>query len=236
MEFFFSNNIQNQIITLDSVESRHCNKVMRHKIGDKISVVDGLGNLYVGDLIFSDKRKCQVRVAEMINNYNKRNHYTHVAISPIKNHDRLEWFVEKSIEIGIDEISFIKCLRTQRKSIKIDRLNKIAKTAMKQSLKAYLPKINDIVKIDDFIIKKKQSINFICHLEDGHKKDIFHYKKTVLKKQKTCFMIGPEGDFTLDEIKLCKNNNFNSITLGESRLRTETAGVVACHLGNLINL
>ena len=187
-------------------------------------------------MIFADKRKCQVETVKIINNYNKRNHYTHIAISPIKNHDRLEWFVEKSIEIGIDEISFIKCSRTQRKLIKLDRLNKIAKTAMKQSLKAYLPKINDVVNINDFIIKKNQSINFICHLEDGNKKDIFDYKKLVLRKQKTCFMIGPEGDFTLDEIELCKNNNFNSITLGESRLRTETAGVVACHLGNLINL
>ena len=235
MEFYFSNNILDKIIKLDSVESRHCIKVMRHINGDTINVVDGLGNLYIGNLILADKKNCQVKIVDVINNYNKKNHYIHVAISPIKNHDRLEWFVEKSIELGIDEITFIKCSRTQRNSIKLKRINKIAITAIKQTLKAYLPKINNIIDFKDFIVNQNHSDNFICHLEDGIRRDIFYYKKSILKKQKICFMIGPEGDFTLSEIKLCKNYNFNSITLGESRLRTETAGMVACHLGNIIN-
>ena len=235
MEFFFSNNIDADIITLDNLESRHCVKVMRYKIGDSINIVDGLGNLYVGNLIFVDKKSCQVKIDDIIKNYNKKNHYIHIGISPIKNHDRLAWFVEKSIEIGIDEITFIKCARTLRKTVKMDRLNKIAITAMKQTLKAYLPKINDIMDIKEFIKKQDHSDNFICQLEDDHRKNIFYYKQSILKKKNSCMIIGPEGDFTSDEIKLCKNNGFNSITLGESRLRTETAGIIACHLANIIN-
>ena len=235
MEFFFSNIIDNDIITLDVFESRHCVKVMRHKIGDTINVVDGLGNLYVGNLIFIDKKSCKMKIDDIIKNYNKRNHYIHIAISPIKNHDRLEWFIEKSVEIGVDEITLINCTRTLRKTIKIDRLKKIALTAMKQTLKAYLPIINDIVDVDDFIKQNKHSNRFVCHLENDDRKDLFFYKNSMLKKEDCCFLIGPEGDFTFDEINLCKDYGFNPISLGEGRLRTETAGIVACHLSNVIN-
>jgi len=235
MEFFFSNIIDNDIITLDNVESRHCIKVMRHKMGDTINVVDGLGNMYIGDLVFIDKKSCKIKIDQINKNYNKRNHYLHIAISPIKNHDRLEWFVEKSVEIGVDEITLINCSRSLRRTVKMERLNKTAVTAMKQALKAYVPIINDIVDLEDFIVQSKHPNSFVCHLENNNRRNLFFYKNSILNKQNSCFLIGPEGDFTLNEIDLCKNYGFNPISLGESRLRTETAGIVACHLTNIIH-
>jgi len=235
MEFYYSNSIEGNIITLDNRESRHCTKVLRNKIGDEISVVDGLGNLYIGELIFSDKRSCKIKIRNTIKEYNKKNYYIHIGISPTKNHDRLEWFVEKSVEIGVNEISLINCSRTLRKSIKMDRLNNIAIAAMKQSLNSLLPKINDIIDFEKFIHQNKNISNFICHLEKENRKSMFYYDKSIREGKNTCLVIGPEGDFTLDEIKLSKNNNFKSITLGENRLRTETAGIVACHLTGVIN-
>jgi 16S rRNA (uracil1498-N3)-methyltransferase len=235
MDFFYSNNINNQTVILDNYESKHCIKVMRHKIGDSIRVVDGLGNLYLGNLVSYDRNSCTIEIDHKTENYKKRNQYIHMGISPIKNQDRLEWFIEKSVEIGVDEITLIDCERTLRKKNKLDRLYKIAITAMKQSLKAYIPKINDLTKIDEFIMQNENSSKFICHLDIGERKDVFHYKDEINAHRNISILIGPEGDFSTSEIELAKANDFSCISLGESRLRTETAGIVACHLFNLVN-
>ena len=235
MDFFFSNDIDNQIIILDNDESRHCIKVMRHKVGDLIKIVDGLGNLYSGNLVSFDRNSCTIKINDKTENYKKRNQHIHIGISPIKNQDRLEWFIEKSVEIGIDEITLIDCDRTLRKKIKIDRLNKIAITAMKQSLKAYIPKINDVISVNDFIICNQNSSKFICHLDNDDRRDVFYYKDDIKKYKNVSILIGPEGDFSASEIELAIDNNFLCVTLGNSRLRTETAGLVACHLFNLMN-
>ena len=233
MELFYSNQFDNNIITLDIFESKHCLKVLRKSIGDIISIVDGKGTLFKGKIISNDNKHCRVEIQETIHDYNKRNYYVHIAISPTKNHNRIEWFIEKSIEIGVDEISFIDCSRTIRKKINIDRLNKTAISAMKQTLKAKLPKINSIVKLNDFIYKNKNSNKFICHLEESISKTIFNFKKNNEFGDSACIMIGPEGDFTIDEINFSKENSFSFLSLGDSRLRTETAGIVACHLLNI---
>ena len=235
MDFFFSNDIDNQIIILDNDESRHCIKVMRHKVGDLIKIVDGLGNLYSGNLVSFDRNSCTIQINDKTENYKKRNQHIHIGISPIKNQDRLEWFIEKSVEIGIDEITLIDCDRTLRKKIKIDRLNKIAITAMKQSLKAYIPKINDVISVNDFIMYNQNSSKFICHLDNDDRRDVFYYKDDIKKYKNVSILIGPEGDFSASEIELAVDNNFLCVTLGNSRLRTETAGIVACHLFNLMN-
>ena len=235
MDFFFSNDINNQTIILDNYESRHCIKVMRHKVGDLIKIVDGLGNLYSGNLVSFNKNSCTIQINDKTENYKKRNQHIHIGISPIKNQDRLEWFIEKSVEIGIDEITLIDCDRTLRKKIKIDRLNKIAITAMKQSLKAYIPKINDVISVNDFIICNQNSSKFICHLDNDDRRDVFYYKDDIKKYKNVSILIGPEGDFSASEIELAVDNNFLCVTLGNSRLRTETAGIVACHLFNLMN-
>ncbi len=235
MDFFFSNDINNQTIILDNYESRHCIKVMRHKVGDLIKIVDGLGNLYSGNLVSFDKNSCTIQINDKTENYKKTNQHIHIGISPIKNQDRLEWFIEKSVEIGIDEITLIDCDRTLRKKIKIDRLNKIAITAMKQSLKAYIPKINDVISVNDFIMYNQNSSKFICHLDNDDRRDVFYYRDDIKKYKNVSILIGPEGDFSASEIELAIDNNFLCVTLGNSRLRTETAGVVACHLFNLMN-
>tara|TARA_Y100000590_G_C15518732_1_gene938465 strand:- start:150 stop:869 length:720 start_codon:yes stop_codon:yes gene_type:complete len=235
MELFYSNTINKNIITLDSIESNHCLKVLRKSIGDLVNIVDGKGTLFKGVIISSTKKICKVDIKETFKDYDKKDYYIHIGISPLKNHQRIEWFIEKSVEIGIDEISFINCSRTIRKKINITRLYKTAISAMKQTLKAKLPKINQTLKINDFIKNNFDDNKFICHLEKDISKTIFDYKKEFKLNKSTCILIGPEGDFTMDEIKISKNNKFSFLSLGDSRLRTETAGIVACHLINIMN-
>lgn len=234
MEFFFSENINNSTIILGSMEFRHCIKVMRHNIGDAISVVDGKGNLYEGKIKKINRNDCEVLIDAVIEGYCRKESYVHIGISPIKNHDRLEWFVEKSIEIGVDEISFINCFRTLREKIKIDRLHRTAIAALKQSLKAKLPIINEPVNINDFIKSCSNKNKFICHLENSNRETLFSFKNDILKNPNSCVLIGPEGDFTTDEIDLCEKYGFYSVALGDSRLRTETAGIVSCNIVNII--
>ena len=236
MELFFSKNINNDIVILDRFESKHCIKVLRKKIGDKINIVNGKGVLYSGVIVSDNYNECHVKIVNKINNYDKKDYYVHIAISPIKNHNRLEWFIEKSVEIGIDEISFIACDRTLRNTIKMNRILNTSISAMKQTLKASLPRINNICTLDEFIKNNKESNKFICHLEYENKSDLFEFKDQFKSKKKSCILIGPEGDFTLDEIKKAELYDFVSINLGKNRLRTETAGIVACHLLNLINI
>ena len=230
--YFYSNSISGNIIILDRVESNHCVKVLRKSCGDNVNVVDGKGNLYIGELLKADKIQCQINIKETIKTNNDKKKYIHIAISPTKNHDRIDWFIEKAVEIGVDEISFIKCERTLRKKIRIKRLIRIAITAMKQSLKTYLPKINDMVLFDEFLNDNKNKIGYICHLEKGNKNN---FLSLDLREDKKFVLIGPEGDFSHTEIELALKRNIFPISLGKSRLRTETAGVVACHLLNLKN-
>ena len=234
MDFFYSNIIKNNIIVLDSIESNHCLKVLRKSIGDIINVVDGKGTLFKGKIITNNKN-CKVEIKKTVKDYNKKNYYIHIGISPLKNHNRIEWFIEKSVEIGIDEISFIECSRTIRKKINIDRLNRTAISAMKQTLKAKIPKINPILKINQFIENNSNDNKFICHLEENTTNSIFNYRKIFKLNSSSCILIGPEGDFGIDEINFARKNSFSFLSLGDSRLRTETAGVVACHLLNIMN-
>ena len=235
MELFFSNNIKDNHIILNNIESKHCIKVLRKSSGDIVNVVDGKGTLYKGIIESDSSKECHIQIQDIYKNYNKRDYYIHIAISPIKNNNRIEWFVEKAIEFGVDEISFIACNRTLRKAIKIDRIIKTAISAMKQTLKANLPKINDVCSLDNFIKNNKETNKFICHLEDDSRYDLFKYKSEIKNDKNTCILIGPEGDFTSNEIIFAEKNKFISIDLGKSRLRTETAGIASCHLLNIIN-
>ena len=233
MQLFYSNNIKKNTIILDQIETKHCTKVLRRSIGDIIEVVDGKGNYFKAKIINFNKIECVAKIVEKKVDFNKRTYYSHIVISPTKNHERLEWFVEKAVEIGIDEISLIKCERTMRKKVRMDRLEKIAKTAMKQTIKSSLPKINSIVNFNDFKIKLNDSNTFICHLNEEIKNTIFNFRESFDINKSTCIFIGPEGDFTVEEVKLALEKGIHQISLGNSRLRTETAGVVACHLINI---
>jgi 16S rRNA (uracil1498-N3)-methyltransferase len=206
-------------------------KVLRKNIKDKIHVVDGLGGLFECEIMKAHEKKCEVRILSTKREFEKRTHYLHIAIAPTKNADRIEYFVEKCVEIGVDEITLIQTKYSERKNQKTERLEKIAVSAMKQSLKAYLPKVNELIDFDKFIQNANFKGKFIAHLTDDAKplKDVAAICNEVL------IMIGPEGDFAEDEILLAQKFSFQLVSLGNSRLRTETAGVVACAIINAFN-
>ncbi len=233
MNLFYSTNIEDGLAVLDAVEARHCTQVLRKKVSDAIVVVDGKGGWYEGIIEEIGKKSCVISIQKEEQAYQKRSEYLHIAIAPTKNIDRLQWFLEKATEIGIDEITPILCARSERKVIRIDKLEKVLITAMKQSLKAYMPKLNPLTKYADFVKNTGTSTQkMICHCaydENIHLKENYTIGNDVL------IMIGPEGDFSDKEVELALANGFKSTGLGKNRLRTETAGVVACHTINLIN-
>lgn len=230
MLLFYQSDIE-KIPILSEEDSRHCIKVLRKNIKDKIHVVDGVGGLFECEIMKAHEKKCEVRILSVEREFEKRNHYLHIAIAPTKNADRIEYFIEKCVEIGVDEITLIQTKHSERKNQKTERLEKIAISAMKQSLKAYLPKVNELTDFEKFIKSVKIEAKFVAHLTDEAKplKDLVADKKEVL------LMIGPEGDFAKDEILLAQKTGFQLVTLGNSRLRTETAGVVACTIVNTFN-
>ncbi|MBF90926.1 MAG: 16S rRNA (uracil(1498)-N(3))-methyltransferase [Flavobacteriales bacterium] len=232
MQFFYTPDISDNTYTFSKEESRHCIKVLRKKVGDGIHLVDGKGNLYHTTLIDDDPKGCTVEVKQKEVDFNKRNYRIHMVVSPTKNNDRFEWFLEKVTELGVDEITPIICQNSERKVIKAERLNKILVAAMKQSLKAYLPQLNEAVSWKDFIEKKFNTERFIAHCGEGSKTPL---KQWLKPQQDVMILIGPEGDFSDTEVIEAMSSGFVPVSLGKSRLRTETAAVAACHTINLTN-
>ena len=231
MQYFFSTDISNNIITLPKEESIHCMKVLRHEAGDTIHIVDGKGLLFTCKIINMNNDCVAAEVINKEKSFKKTNQYIHICIAPTKSSQRMEWFIEKSIEIGVDEISFIKCSNSERKKININRIYKVALSAMKQSLKSYLPKINDIIDLKDVLMQANQKSKYIGYL-DKTNQFLNHIAPT---NSTYCLIIGPEGDFTDNELKLSTKHGFTPVLLGNSRLRTETAGVAGCLTLNQIN-
>lgn len=232
MHLFYTPDIAHDTYQLDEEESKHCIRVLRLKVGDQVSLIDGNGGLYLAEIIVDHPKKTILKILETQNEFSKRNHYLHIAVAPTKNIDRFEWFLEKATEIGIDEITPIICERSERKEIKIERSNKIITAAIKQSLKAYHPKLNPYISFKEFISVASANIKYIAHCEDGEKKAI---STGFVQHQKYLLLIGPEGDFSPTEIEYALENGFVPITLGESRLRTETAALQACFEINYLN-
>lgn len=232
MHLFYTPDLDNNLYTLNETESKHCIRVLRLNINDQIQLIDGKGGFFTAKIIDSNPKKCIVEIIDTKTEFGKRNHYLHIAIAPTKNIDRFEWFLEKATEIGIDEITPIICEHSERKSLNPERLEKIIVSAIKQSIKAYKPKLNNLISYVEFISQNSDYKKYIAHCEENTKTLL---KNDYNKSQNAIVLIGPEGDFSPNEIKLAKQNGFREISLGESRLRTETAGVVACHTINLIN-
>ena len=233
MHLFYTPDIKGSTYTLDETESKHCIKVLRLNNDDIIYLIDGVGGFYTAKIIDAHPKHCKIEVIEKKNGFGKRDFYLHIAIAPTKNIDRIEWFLEKATEIGIDEITPLLCKHSERKVIRLDRMNRVITSAVKQSLKAYHPKLNDLTPFDDFIRQEFEGQKFIAHCEsEADKKEL---KKLVRKKTPVLIIIGPEGDFSPEEIALARECNFSEVSLGESRLRTETAGIVACHTVSLLN-
>jgi 16S rRNA (uracil1498-N3)-methyltransferase len=180
----------------------------------------------------ANPKKCRLTIVNSALDFGKRNFHLHIAIAPTKNIDRFEWFLEKATEIGIDEITPLLTSHSERKTINAERLEKILVSAMKQSLKAYLPQLHELTTFKELIINNKTENKFIAYCDEIQK---IHLKDLATKGNNTLILIGPEGDFSPEEIKLAIENGFKVVSLGESRLRTETAGIVACHIVNLAN-
>ena len=231
MQLFYCLGIRSGNNQLDLEESRHCAKVLRKQSGDSIQLTDGLGKLYTAELIEVNPKKCSFKVTAE-KEQQKPEFSIHIAIAPTKSLDRIEWFVEKAVEIGVDEISFIHTAFSERSRIKTERIRKKAIGAMKQSLRAHLPTINEMRKLDDFLPSVDENQKFVAHLEGDATVHLFD-QATPAKDY--LVLVGPEGGFSIDELLMIKNNNFCVAKLGNSRLRTETAGIVACAALNDLN-
>ncbi len=231
MHLFFTPDLNSQTYTLNEDESKHSIRVLRLNQSDPVNLVDGLGGFYTAIITDANPKKCVLQIIDHVPNYGKRPFYVHVAVAPTKNLDRLEWFVEKAVEIGIDEISFLLCDHSERKNLNTERLQKIAISAMKQSIKAYLPQLNELQPFTSFVQQCDPKATFIAHLVDHDRKSL----SQVTVSQKICILIGPEGDFSSREIEMAYKQGIKPVTLGASRLRTETAALVACHTANLLH-
>lgn len=235
MQLFYSTLVQDQIIFLEDQEARHCTQVLRKQIGDQISVTDGQGNLYHTELHKASKNQCELLIQETIPSP-PHLPYLHMAIVPTKNIDRVEWFIEKATELGINEISLILADHSERKKIRYDRLEKLLIAAMKQSLNLHLPKLNDLTPFSDWInaySTENTTLKFIPHCYDGAKSTL---KAVYQPGQDALVLIGPEGDFSKVEVDLAESKGFQAISLGQTRLRTETAAISVCAFINWMNL
>ena len=221
MQLFYTNNSESEF-TLPSEESKHITKVLRKKEGDTLHFTDGKGQLLITEITSTDIRKTRVKIIKKIEQEKQHNYYLHVAIAPTKNMDRFEWFLEKACEIGIDEITPIICDHSERKFVKKERGNRILLSAMKQSLKYHLPKLNEAISLNNFMKQDFIGNKYIAHCENSEKIEL----KNKETEKRTLILIGPEGDFSVSEIEKSIEKNYLAISLGNSRLRTETAGLV----------
>ena len=232
MQLFYVPNISGDKVVLNDVESKHAVRVLRLNEGTAVELVDGAGGFYTAEITDANPKKCKLAITEIQKDFGKKNFRLHMAVAPTKNIDRFEWFLEKATEIGIDEITPLLCEHSERKVIKPERLEKILISAMKQSLKAYLPKLNELTTFKNFISETTEMQKFIAHCYDGEKS---HLKNAITTHSNALVLIGPEGDFSPEEVGLAFAGGFTAVSLGNARLRTETAGIVACHIVNLAN-
>lgn len=228
MQLFFRENFA-ATKELDETDSKHCIKVLRKNVGDEIWVTDGTGGMYHCRIEDANPKRTALQILSEEQNYGKAKRRIHLVIAPTKNLDRMTYLVEKATEIGISEISFILTSNSERKVVKTDRIIRVAVSAMKQSLKAYLPEINEMIPIKQFLQKNTADQKFVCHLSEFSKPLTNHSISNDV-----CLLVGPEGDFDPSELEMAAKEGFEQVSLGESRLRTETAGLVGVTLLNLI--
>lgn len=230
MTIFYQNSILSGINSLSEEESRHCAQVLRHEKGDEIVVFDGIGGNHRAILTQVSKKSCDFEVVESEYAPKKKFHM-HLAIAPTKNADRMEWLIEKLSEIGVDEVTFIQTRHSERKKLRLDRLEKKAISAMKQSGNPFLLKLNELTPIDSFLLKNDANIKLIAHVDDSHR----YISESLDQNKSVSILIGPEGDFSKEEVEQAKASGFNPISLGQNTLRTETAGFVVCCVVNIVN-
>ena len=214
---------------LSEDESKHAVRVLRLNVGDAVALLDGRGGLYKATVADANPKRCQLRIThhEMVA---PRPYFTHVAVAPTKNLDRMEWFVEKAVEVGVERISFLRCARSERRELKLERLEKIVISALKQSGQAWLPQLDEMTDYAAFVASVAPETTFIAHLEEGERTAL---AQVAGAGPGCCVLIGPEGDFTPAEISLALSRGIRPVTLGKSRLRTETAALAAVFTAQL---
>lgn len=224
--------------SLPEEEARHIVRVLRMKAGDKINLMDGRGTFYLAEITLADNHHCLYKIIEEEKQERAWSGNIHLAVAPTKLNDRMEWLAEKATEIGWNRVSFLDCRFSERKNIKSERIEKIIQSAVKQSHKAWMPIADEMQTFEKFIKQYGQKPGveddgvqrFICHCYEGEKP---HLKDVLVKGRDAIVMIGPEGDFSIDEVHMAEEYGFVPVTLGKSRLRTETAALVAVHLMQL---
>ncbi len=232
MQLFYISDLESDIQELTQEESNHCIRVLRMTEKDELFLTDGKGMLCKAKIISPNNKQCIVQIVERIYDYEKRDHYLHIAVAPTKNMARWEWFLEKAVEVGIDEITPILCEHSERISLKTDRLEKIVIAAMKQSLKTYKPQLNAPIAFMDFLAHPFNGQKYIAYCDGKERKGL---KSTYERHLPTLMLIGPEGDFSTEEITAALSNKFEPVTLGNYRLRTETAALATCFFINFMN-
>lgn len=233
MQLFFTTQIEGGLAYLPEEEARHCFQVLRYREGQQLTFTDGQGHFYEGKIVEASKKACVIGIDKKTAAPKSWNFGLHIAIAPTKNIARTEWFIEKATEMGIDQISLILTKHSERRKVRIDRLEKRLLSAMKQSLKAYKPSLSpDLIPFKDFIDTTNAPHQLMAYLGEGVKGSI---RENYTPSENVCIMIGPEGGFSAAEAQAAQQKGFTAISLGKSRLRTETAGLVACHTIHLLN-
>ncbi|MBF9239560.1 16S rRNA (uracil(1498)-N(3))-methyltransferase [Hymenobacter sp. BT683] len=230
MHTFYAPDLTGPTYTLPEDESKHAVRVLRLGTGDVVELLDGRGSRYDAAVADANPKRCQLRITQH-ESMPPRSYFTHVAVAPTKNLDRMEWFVEKAVEIGVERITFLRCARSERRELKLDRLEKIAISAMKQSGQAWLPQLDEMTDYAAFVGAAASETTFIAHLEEGERTALTQVAATG---NGCCVLIGPEGDFTPAEIELALSRGIRPVTLGSSRLRTETAALAAVFTVHLV--
>lgn len=233
MQLFFQPEIKetDTIYSFDAQESKHILKVLRKVEGDEILITNGQGLLITAKITTGKNKQCQVSVENVHTNHPSR-HYLHMAVAPTKMNDRFEWFLEKATEIGVHEITPVICQRSERKVVKMDRMERVVHAALKQSFQTFLPKVNEAISLNEFLKLPQSNHLYIGHCEESERHDLF---RRVVPDSDLTILIGPEGDFTPTEIKMAGAKGYLPVSLGKTRLRTETAAMVACTTVALAN-
>lgn len=231
MNLFYQPGIPQGIHYLDREESHHAVRVLRMERGQNIELTDGQGSFYTAKIEKADPKKCEFEILEK-KEVAQRDFKIHIAVAPTKNADRMEWFIEKATEIGVDQISFVLCKNSERKVINYERLEKVTVSAMKQSQQAWLPQLSQLIPFNT-LMSSPADQKFIAYVDASNPK---HLQMVSRPKKNYLVLIGPEGDFTKDELELAQQHGFEKVSLGPNRLRTETAGLSAVQVLNLIQL
>jgi len=228
MNVFYSQFLNNEVLILNENESQHAVKVLRLNAGDRVLIMDGKGTICTAEITNPHHKKCECKILER-NTSAKRSFHLHLAIAPTKLNDRMEWFLEKVTEIGVEEITPVICARSERRQTNHERFNKVLVAAMKQSMNPWLPVLNEQEDLSKFL--SRQESGFIAHCVESVKTPL---KNTNLSTDRITILIGPEGDFTEAEVQVAVQKGWIPVSLGDTRLRTETAGIVACHTVTLL--